>query len=92
MTYALRTKLTVKTTNIICAPPALATLTISLIAFRALFRLARIGVMPKLTDREADYRCLSPLRRKTSELEVLFLCRLVSRHLRDRRQNVICFP
>jgi hypothetical protein len=29
----------------------------------------RIGVMPKPTDREADYRCLSPLRRTTSELE-----------------------
>jgi hypothetical protein len=38
MTYALRSKLTVKTTNIICAPPALATLTISFIAFRALLQ------------------------------------------------------
>jgi hypothetical protein len=26
-------------------------------------------VMPKQTDREADYMCFSPLRRKTSELE-----------------------
>jgi hypothetical protein len=25
--------------------------------------------MPKRTDREADYMCFSPLRRKTSELE-----------------------
>jgi hypothetical protein len=25
--------------------------------------------MPKQTDREADYMCFSPLRRKTSELE-----------------------
>jgi hypothetical protein len=29
----------------------------------------QIGVMPKQTDREADYMCFSPLRRKTSELE-----------------------
>jgi hypothetical protein len=36
LTYALRSKLTDKTTNIICAPPALAALTISVIAFRAL--------------------------------------------------------
>jgi hypothetical protein len=26
-------------------------------------------VMPKQTDKEADYMCFSPLRRKTSELE-----------------------
>jgi hypothetical protein len=42
MTYALRSKLTVKTTNIICKPPALVTFTISFIAFRALFPLAEI--------------------------------------------------
>jgi hypothetical protein len=29
----------------------------------------QIGVMPKRTDREADYMFFSPLRRKTSELE-----------------------
>jgi hypothetical protein len=29
----------------------------------------QIGVMPKPTDRKADYMCFSPLRRKTSELE-----------------------
>jgi hypothetical protein len=29
----------------------------------------RIEVMPKPTDREADYRCLSHLQRKTSKLE-----------------------
>jgi hypothetical protein len=32
-------------------------------------RRRQIGVMPKRTDREADYMCFSPLRRKTSELE-----------------------
>jgi hypothetical protein len=47
-------------------------------------------------DREADYRRLSPLRPETSELKgeevYSVLCRLVSRNLRDRRQNNICFP
>jgi hypothetical protein len=36
LSYALRSELTVKTTNIVCVPPVLATLTISVIAFRAL--------------------------------------------------------
>jgi hypothetical protein len=48
----------------------------------------QIGVMPKRTDREADYMCFSPLRRNTSELEgEEEYSRLVSRNLRDRRQN-----
>jgi hypothetical protein len=39
-------------------------------------------------DREADYMCFSPLRRKTSELEVEEeYSRLVSRNLCDWRQN-----
>jgi hypothetical protein len=29
----------------------------------------QIGVMPKQTDREADYMCFSPLQQKKSELE-----------------------
>jgi hypothetical protein len=40
LTYALRNELTVKTTNIICEPPALATLTISVIAFGALYGMS----------------------------------------------------
>jgi hypothetical protein len=37
--YAFKTNLTVEAVNIICAPPALATLTTSVIAFRALYPL-----------------------------------------------------
>jgi hypothetical protein len=39
----------------------------------------------KPTDREADYMCFSPLRRKTSKLEgeEEYTSRLVSRNLRD---------
>jgi hypothetical protein len=52
--------------------------------------------MPKRTDREGDYMCFSPLRRKKSELEgEEEYCRLVSRNLCDWRQNVInkgCVP
>jgi hypothetical protein len=40
-------------------------------------------------NREADYMCFSPLRRKTSDIEgeEEYTTRLVSRNLRDRRQN-----
>jgi hypothetical protein len=42
--------------------------------------------LAKPTNREADYMCFSPLRRKTSELggEEEYTSRLGSRNLRDR--------
>jgi PP-loop superfamily ATP-utilizing enzyme len=42
--------------------------------------------MPKRTDREADYMCFSPVRRKTSKLEreEEYTSRLVSRNFRDK--------
>jgi hypothetical protein len=50
-------------------------------------------------DREADYRCLSPLRRQTSELEreeeytsIFRALQARSRNLLYRHQNKICFP
>jgi hypothetical protein len=46
----------------------------------------QIWVMPKRTNREADYMCFSPLRRKTSELEEEEenTSRLVSQNLRNK--------
>jgi hypothetical protein len=50
----------------------------------------QIGVMPKRTDREADYMCFSPLRRKTSKLEgeEEYTRRQVSQNLRNKGFNL----
>jgi hypothetical protein len=45
------------------------TFSASALEHRVQITLRQIGVMPKQTDREANYMCFSPLRRKTSKLE-----------------------
>jgi hypothetical protein len=52
--FAHGTKLTVKTTNIICAPPALATSTITVIAFRALYSHPQFGGCVMSTEQFAN--------------------------------------
>jgi hypothetical protein len=51
-----------------------------------LWQRRQIGVMPKRTDREANYMCFRPLQLKTSKLEgeEEYTSGLVSRNLRDK--------